>query len=149
IGQTLLRSGAARCASQCGVSGWTRSKFQRVVSGLRNGRSAARRCALANRHVRSESGSGAMRIRLLLAVVFLASCATPKPEKQVIRVGVIGGMMRSGLWPELAKRFEQKHGYKVEVALSGNRDLLADAFVAGKLDLVAMHAGEVASNLVA
>jgi tungstate transport system substrate-binding protein len=80
--------------------------------------------------------------------MLLVGCATPKQENRVVRVGVIGGMMRSGLWPELAQRFETERGYRVEVALSGNRDLLADAFVAGELDLAAMHAGEVASNLV-
>jgi len=84
-----------------------------------------------------------------VVLTFLASCATPKPENRVVRVGVIGGMMRSGLWPELARRFETESGYRVEVALSGNRDLLADALVAGELDLAAIHAGEVASNLVA
>ena len=37
----------------------------------------------------------------------------------------------------------------MEVVASGNRDLVADAFRKGKLDVATMHAGEVASNLVA
>ena len=89
----------------------------------------------------------AFNVSLMSVVLtFLVSCATPKQKNRVIRVGVIGGMMRSGLWPQLAQRFETERGYRVEVALSGNRDLLADAFVAGELDLAAMHAGEAASN---
>src|SRR5437899_3812104 len=91
----------------------------------------------------------AFNVSLALVVVCLVSCATQTHKNRVIRVGVIGGMMRSGLWPELAHRFEMENGYRVEVALSGNRDLLADAFVAGELDVVAIHAAEAASNLVA
>ena len=82
-------------------------------------------------------------------VIIVSADDDPLFAERVIRAGVIGGMMRSGLWPALAHKFEAKSGYRVEVALSGNRDLLADALVAGELDLAAMHAGEVASNLVA
>jgi len=91
----------------------------------------------------------AFNVSLVFVTLCLISCATQTHENRVIRAGVIGGMMRSGLWPGLAQRFEMESGYRVEVAVSGNRDLLADAFVAGELDLVAIHAGEVASNLVA
>jgi tungstate transport system substrate-binding protein len=85
---------------------------------------------------------------LLFAALLLSSCTTPTKENCAVRVGVIGGMMRSGLWPELARKFEAERGCRVDLVLSGNRDLLAEAVRAGKVDLVAMHAGETAANLV-
>ena len=57
-------------------------------------------------------------------------------------------MVKSGLWPALAKRFKAETGYRAELAVSGNREVLAEAFQAGKLDLVAIHGGDAASNLV-
>lgn len=84
----------------------------------------------------------------LVAVLLLTSCATPTPRKRTVWVGVIGGMMKTGLWPELAAHFEADSGYQVQLALSGNRDLLDEAFRAGELDLVSLHRSDVASNLV-
>jgi tungstate transport system substrate-binding protein len=87
-------------------------------------------------------------LMLLLPVILLSSCATPTPENRVVRAAVIGGMMRTGLWPELARQFDAQSAYRVELAMSGNRDLLAEAFRAGQVDLVAMHASDTASKLV-
>jgi tungstate transport system substrate-binding protein len=64
-------------------------------------------------------------------------------------VAVIGGMMRTGLWPEIAKRFEADTSYKVQLVMSGNRDLLAEAFREGKADLLTMHSGDIGTDLVA
>lgn len=86
---------------------------------------------------------------LLAAVGLLSSCASPFREDRPIRVAVIGGMMRGGLWPELARSFESQSGFRTELVLSGNRDVVAEAMRAGQVDVVAMHAGETASNLVA
>jgi tungstate transport system substrate-binding protein len=85
----------------------------------------------------------------VLLVLWLAGCATPTSENRVVRVAVIGGMMKTGLWPELTKRFEADTGYKVELALSGNRELLAEGFREGQADLVTMHSGDVSTDLVA
>src|SRR5262245_51996514 len=92
--------------------------------------------------------SCAPTLSLILALL-LSSCAAPHKQGRVLRVAVIGGMMRTGLWPELAGRFEAESGCRAELVISGNRDLLAEAFRAGEVDVVAMHASETASNLVA
>jgi tungstate transport system substrate-binding protein len=86
---------------------------------------------------------------LCLATFTIAGCATATKENRVVRVAVIGGMMKTGLWPEIAQRFETESDYKVELAMSGNRELLAEAFREGKADLLTMHSGDVSTDLVA
>src|SRR5262245_47332685 len=87
----------------------------------------------------------------LLATLALSSCATgPAPEaKRPVRVAVIGGMMKTGLWPEIAGRFEADTGFKVELKAAGNRELLAESFRAGEADLLTMHSGDITTDLVA
>jgi len=85
----------------------------------------------------------------LLVGLCLFGCGTITREKRPVRVAVIGGMLRTGLWPEIAKRFEADTGYKVELAVAGNRELLAEAFRAGKADLLTMHSGDISTDLVA
>ena len=84
-----------------------------------------------------------------LALLLLAGCTTTSPENRTVRVAVIGGMMKTGLWPELARRFEAERGYKVELVMSGNRELLAEAFREGKSDLLTMHSDDISTDLVA
>jgi tungstate transport system substrate-binding protein len=55
----------------------------------------------------------------------------------------------TGLWPEIAKRFEAETGYKVEVAATGPRPVLDEAMRAGKADLLTMHSGDITTDLVA
>lgn len=75
--------------------------------------------------------------------------AQPDGGGRVVRTAVIGGMVMTGLWPELAKRFEAASGCKVEVVASGPRPVLAEAFRAGKADLLTMHSGDITTDLVA
>src|SRR5262249_14485569 len=81
----------------------------------------------------------------LLPVWLRTACAE---EKQTVRVAVVGGLIRSGLWPALARAFEAESGSHAEVAVSGNREILAEAFRAGKADLIAIHQSPTATNLV-
>src|SRR5262249_31659356 len=64
-------------------------------------------------------------------------------------VAVMRGIIKSGLWAELAKRIEAETGFKTELAMSGNRELLAEAFRAGQADLLTMHSGDITTDLVA
>jgi tungstate transport system substrate-binding protein len=68
---------------------------------------------------------------------------------QVIRCAVIGGMMDTDFWPELVRRFEKASGHRVEVVAEGPKRVIAKAFVAGKADLITMHASDTVINLVA
>lgn len=82
----------------------------------------------------------------------LAGCHKdpPKPAAgQTVRCAVIGGMMTTKLWPELAKRFEEETGNKVEVVVSGNKRMIAPAMERGEADLITMHASDTIVNLVA
>lgn len=90
-----------------------------------------------------------LHIGALFATLLLASCSSATKEQRPVRVAVIGGMMKTGLWPEIAKRFEADSGCKVELAMSGNRDLLAEAFRDGQADLLTMHSGDISTDLVA
>jgi len=84
-----------------------------------------------------------------LGVLLSAGCADDTSKQKVIRVAVIGGMMHTGLWPEIEKQFEAEHAWKIEVVMIGTRDLLAGAFREGKADLLTMHSGDVTTDLVA
>ncbi len=70
---------------------------------------------------------------------------------QQIRVAVIGGMVETGFWQELAHRFQQAGGnrYKIELVSMGPKDMIAVAFRKGKADLITMHACDIMINLVA
>lgn len=96
------------------------------------------------------------RIAAALAVALACgSCGSQREtaplqgSARVVRTAVIGGMVMTGLWPELAKRFEAASGYKVEVAAAGPRPVISEAFRAGKADLLTMHSGDITTDLVA
>lgn len=88
-------------------------------------------------------------------VLALGSCgsqreaADPPAGRRVVRTAVIGGMVMTGLWPEIAKRFEAATGYKVEVIAAGPRPVISEPFRAGKADLLTMHSGDITTDLVA
>jgi tungstate transport system substrate-binding protein len=72
-----------------------------------------------------------------------------QPGPKVVRTAVIGGMMLTGLWPEIVKMFEKETDYQVVVVETGPRPLLDAAMRAGKADLLTMHSGDITTNLVA
>jgi len=75
--------------------------------------------------------------------------AKERTESVTIRCAVIGGMMDTGFWPELVRRFEASHGHRIEVVAEGPKRVISQAFVAGEADLITMHAGDTIINLVA
>lgn len=98
-----------------------------------------------------------LRLRIVLFQLFLVSVSASLPasdgEKpasaQAIRCAVIGGMMDTGFWPELAKRFERSTGHQVEVVAKGPKHAIVHTFVQGEADLITMHASDIMINLVA
>lgn len=97
-------------------------------------------------------------ITALLVAGALSGCAStnspeaqyaPAKEPEVVKAAVIGGMIYSGLWPEITKRFEAKTGYKVETIKFGVRTKLAPYLREGKVDLLTMHSGDITTDLVA
>jgi tungstate transport system substrate-binding protein len=75
--------------------------------------------------------------------------AVAAAEPVTVRCAVIGGMMDTGFWPAVAKRFEDATGQRVEVVASGPKHEIATAFRAGQMDLITMHASDTIINLVA
>jgi tungstate transport system substrate-binding protein len=86
---------------------------------------------------------------LLYAVGSLHAEGSAEPGRKVVRAAVIGGMTMTGLWPEIARRFEKHTSYSVEVVATGPRPGLAKAMRRGKVDLLTMHSGDITTNLVA
>jgi tungstate transport system substrate-binding protein len=66
-----------------------------------------------------------------------------------VRCAVIGGMTMTGIWQEVARRFEAQTGYQVVVEATGERPLLDQAIRAGKVDLLTMHSGDITTDIVA
>ncbi|MGO9243503.1 MAG: substrate-binding domain-containing protein [Verrucomicrobiia bacterium] len=88
--------------------------------------------------------------RLIIAILAItAGCSSTPPEKPVVRVAVIGGMVMSGMWQELAKQAEQATGLKLKLVAAGDKGVLVEAFHNGKADFLTMHASDEAANLVA
>lgn len=93
-----------------------------------------------------------MNRALLLALVACHGASetpAPHPSGQTIRVAVIGGMMETGFWPEIAARYERLTGNTVEVVASGPKPQVIAAFRAGGIDLITVHASDAMVNLVA
>ena len=102
--------------------------------------------------------------RALLLVALIAACSSKSasepppgsapaksavPPHQTIKVAVVGGMMETGFWPEVAARFERATGHKVELASSGPKPVVVAAFEKGGIDLITVHASDAMINLVA
>jgi tungstate transport system substrate-binding protein len=89
---------------------------------------------------------------LALLLILAVACrrhAQVTADLHVVRCAVIGGMTMTGLWPEIARMFEQQTGYRVEVVATGPRPILDAAMRAGKVDLLTMHSGDITTDLVA
>ena len=93
-----------------------------------------------------------MKILLTLLIV-LGLMGSPgraaAPSNQVVRTAVIGGMIMTGLWPEVARRFEDATGIHVEVVAFGQRTEIAEFLRRGEVDLLTMHSGDITTDLVA
>jgi len=95
--------------------------------------------------------AGAIFLLLAVQVVCEGQLIDPdaQPDPKVVRTGVIGGMMLTGLWPKIAAMFEEETDYRVVVVTTGQRPVLDKAMRAGRLDLLTMHSGDITTTLVA
>lgn len=86
--------------------------------------------------------------------VMLCSCSdqnsiVEEGKIRPIRVAVIGGMTMTGMWQELAARFESRTGIPIEIVVTGPKEVLIPAFQEGRADLLTMHSSDEATSLVA
>jgi tungstate transport system substrate-binding protein len=73
--------------------------------------------------------------------------AQAKPAS--LRVAVIGGIVMSGLWSELSTAFTEETGIEISSTITGNKEVLLPAFRKGQADVIAMHASDDITTLVA
>jgi len=85
---------------------------------------------------------------LIPAALIGANGCAPAPQPPV-RCAVIGGVVASGMWVELAKRVESDTGLKLKLVAAGEKSVLVEAFHKGEADFATMHASDEAANLVA
>lgn len=93
-------------------------------------------------------------MKLALVIALAAACharddAPVRGAPQTIRVAVIGGMLETGFWPELAARYERLTGNKIELAASGPKPVVVAAYRKGGIDLITFHTSDAFVNLVA
>src|SRR5262249_7695546 len=82
----------------------------------------------------------------------VAACGSHEPERpapQTIRCAVIGGMLETGFWQAVASRYELVSGNKIELAASGPKSVVVEAFERGNIDLITVHASDAMVTLVA
>lgn len=78
------------------------------------------------------------------------ACRGIERDPRVVRVVVIGGMTREvDLWSEIARKFEEKTGCRVDLVDTGTVETIAARFAAGDADLLTMHSSDTTTNLVA
>lgn len=78
-----------------------------------------------------------------------ADDATSPPRKDTVRTCVIAGATMVGLWPEICERFTAATGYEVVLVATSSRPGISKHFRRGEADLIAMHSGDITTNLVA
>lgn len=69
--------------------------------------------------------------------------------KPPIKVAVIGGMTLGGMWQALSERFTKETGWPVELVTTGPKSALVEALKNGSVDLVTLHSGDEATEMVA
>lgn len=91
-----------------------------------------------------------LRTFLLLAI-FATAClnSVDAAEKRPIRVAVIGGMTSTGMWQELAATFEAETGWPTTLIITGPKGVISEPFMRGEIDLLTMHGGNEATELLA
>lgn len=91
-----------------------------------------------------------LSLALGLVIWVALICRKPKqPDPSIIRVAVIGGMTMTGMWQALTAEFEAGTHYRVVIAATGPKQVLAEAFRNGEADLLTMHSSDATTDLVA
>jgi tungstate transport system substrate-binding protein len=92
-------------------------------------------------------------MHLIRSLAFLTALALQlsaiADDRPPIRVAVIGGMTMTGMWQELAGKFEADTGRKTQLVVTGPQDTLSVPFKNGDVDLLTMHTSDRTTDLVA
>ena len=90
-----------------------------------------------------------LRLALFAFLTGLSARPTLAEDKAPIRVAVIGGMTMTGMWQELAAKFEADTGWKTQLVITGPKDVISAPFKRGEVDLLTMHTADKTTDLVA
>jgi tungstate transport system substrate-binding protein len=85
----------------------------------------------------------------ILLLTLLCGVGARAEEKRPIRVAVIGGMTMTGMWQELAAKFEADSGWKTTLVITGPKSVIAEPLKRGEVDLLTMHSSDQTTDLVA
>ncbi|GAB0149577.1 hypothetical protein McPS_23170 [Marichromatium sp. PS1] len=83
---------------------------------------------------------------LLVALITTQTHAAPAPT---VPVAVVGGLVMCGVWPALAERAERATGLAIATVAAAPKDQVVPRFAGGEADLLLIHGGEAAFDLVA
>jgi len=86
---------------------------------------------------------------LIAFACFVFSSCTKREVRKPIRVAVIGGMTMTGMWQELAAKFEAETGWKTQLIITGPKPVISEPFRKGEVDLLTMHTSDGTTDLVA
>jgi tungstate transport system substrate-binding protein len=86
---------------------------------------------------------------LFFSFVLLCTLAAGAEEKRLIRVAAIGGMTMTGMWQELATKFEADTGWKTQLVITGPKGVISEPFKRGEVDVLTMHSSDETTDLVA
>ncbi len=89
------------------------------------------------------------RFALLLAWAALFTVVAHAGDKPAIRVAAIGGMTATGMWQELAAKFEADTGWKTQLVATGPKTTLIAPFQRGEVDVLTMHSSDQTTDFVA
>lgn len=65
-----------------------------------------------------------------------------------VRCAVIGGMTKTGLWAELARKAAAEVRIASEVVVTGSKEVIAPSMREGRVDLITMHTNKAMDELV-
>ena len=90
-----------------------------------------------------------LRVAVLACLAGFSAVPLSAEEKAPIRVAVIGGMTMTGMWQELAAKFEAETGWKTQLVVTGPKDVISEPFKRGEVDVLTMHSADKTVDLVA
>lgn len=93
--------------------------------------------------------AAALMAAALIAAPAAAARAEAPEDSGTVRTCVIAGATMVGLWQEIGQRFAAATGCEVVVVATGPRPGISKHFRRGEADLIAMHSGDITTDLVA
>jgi len=89
-----------------------------------------------------------MRLLLILLLLYTRPCLANSPD-EALRVAVVGGPDRVGVWGALVPRAEAATGLRIHTVISAPKQVVVPLFQRGDVDLLLIHGGDETLALLA